>query len=101
MAEYTFLKEVTVAEGWTWIEDYFIPLGRDMSVQAEPGRTCEIATGMAWFGGIGANNRGPFTGNKEFGIGPVGAVYARAADGRGPAKIRYYAGKIGTHTWPL
>lgn len=70
-------------------------------MQCEPGRQCEIATGMAAFGGVGPNNRGAFTGNKEFGIGPAGAVYARMADGNGNGKVRYFAGKIGTNTWQL
>jgi hypothetical protein len=94
-------KELNVDNNWTWIEDYFIPFGRDMSVQCEPNRACEIATGMAMFGDVGQNNRGSFKGNKEFKIGPAGAVYARMADGNGPGRLRYYAGKIGTKTWDL
>ena len=96
------VKEVSVGDEWSWVEDYFVPFGRDMSVQCFPERTCEIATGIAHGdSNVGPNNRGPFSGNKEFVIGPIGAVYVRMADGKGEGKIRYYSGKIGTNTWPL
>lgn len=96
-----FIKEVEVGDGWAYVEDYFIPFGADMSMQCETGRSCEVATGVAAFGDVGKNNRGPFTGNKEFSIGPAGAVYARMADGRGKGHLRYYRNKIGTKTWAL
>ena len=102
---YTLLKEVQVNDSWTYVEDYVIPFGRDMAVQCVPDRLCEIATGIAMGGDVGRNNRGSFSGNKEFSIGGwligAGAVYARMADGRGPGKMLYYAGKIGTKTWAL
>ena len=96
---YHLVQEVEAGDSWNHVEDYAIPFGRDMSMQCPPDRLCEIATGMAYGGDVGRNNRGAFSGNKEFNIGPAGAIYARMADGKGTGKMRYFAGKIGTKTW--
>lgn len=98
---FALVSSPQVGNNWAWIEDYFIPFGRDMAAQCEPGRTCEIATGVAAFGNVGVNSRGVFSGNKEFSIGPAGAVFFRMADGKGAGTMHYFAGKIGTKTWDL
>lgn len=74
----------TTGEEWTWFEDYVYAWASYM-VACEPGRSCQVGMGVFAFG----EPRGEklsFSGTKEILTIGIGALYIRAADGKGPVK---------------
>jgi len=89
-----------IVDGWTWFEDYVILGSRDMALVCPTGRNCEVATGIATGGDVGPNRQeiNPYC---NFNIGPIGAVFVRAKDGKGPCKVKYFAGQINLANPPI
>ena len=76
-----------VKDSWTWVEDYVVTTATYV-VACEPGRECEVGTGVYAFG----KPRGQkirLRGEGEISVLGLGEVYIRSADGKGTAKAAH------------
>jgi hypothetical protein len=83
MAERGWVRKVA-GNDWTWFEDYVYAWATYV-VACEPGRTCQVGMGLSLWG----EPRGEkirFDGEREILVVGAGAIYIRAADGKGPVK---------------
>jgi hypothetical protein len=75
----------TASSEWTWCEDYVYSSARYL-IACEPGRNCQVGMGVFAFGRPWGEKIG-FTGEREILVIGAGAIYMRAADGKGPVKV--------------
>lgn len=77
----------TASSEWTWCEDY-VYSSATYIVACEPGRNCQVGMGVFAFKRPWGEKIG-FTGEREIFVVGMGAIYMRAADGKGPVKVAF------------
>ena len=83
-------KPKSIDDKWTWFEDYAFAYA-EYTVACEPGRQCQVGTGMFLFGEPrGEKNR--FSGEREITVFGFGAIHIRVVDGKGKAMASFAPG---------
>lgn len=74
-------------ENWTWLDDYTF-LSATYLVSCEPGRYCEVGSGIS-IGGSPLGGTTKINGTAEVQVFGVGALKVRAIDGLGKVKVAF------------
>jgi hypothetical protein len=85
--------EKTVGSDWTWLTDYVYAYAT-WTLNAEPGRRCEVGMGVKAFGGP-RGQRKTFTDHVQFVTVGLGAIHVRTRDGGPPCTVRLDQGDVG------